>query len=324
MFKTRVTQILGIEYPIIGGTMQWLSVAKLVAAQSNAGCLGVLSSATHSSKEDLKKEIRKVKALTDKPFAVNVSLFPSMRPFPVEDVIDAAHEEGVTIIETSGRSPEPYIERIRKPGVIHIHKCARVRDAKKAEALGADIVTVVGFECAGHPSADDVPAMVLIPRVVDAVKVPVVAGGGIADGRGFVAALALGAEGVIMGTRFVATQECEIHQRFKEALEAADITDTVLVCRSFGEQVRLYRNGLARQILEMERGGVGLEEILPLMSGLRGLEAYIKGDLDAGVFPIGQSAGLVKKVKTVKEVVDDIFDEARQVWERMAQSRLPG
>ena len=315
--KTRVTEMLGIEYPIIGGTMQWLSRAELVAAISNAGCLGIIPSATFSSKEELRQEIRRTRELTDKPFAVNINLFPMMRPFSIEDMIDVIHEEGVKIIETSGRSPEAYMERIKKPGVIHMHKCARVRDAIKAEKLGADVVTVVGTECGGHPSAEGVTSMVIVPRTVDSVKVPVLAGGGIADGRGLIAALALGAEGVVMGTRFMATKECPFHDKFKEAILAADVTDTMLLLMSHGAPLRAYRNQQANKVHELESRGAELDEILPHMSGLLGRAAYQSGDVDGAILAMGQAAGLVREIKTVKQVVDDVIEEARRIHQRI-------
>lgn len=320
MFKTRVTEMLGIEHPIIGGTMQWLSRAELVAAISNAGCLGIIPSATFSSKEELRQEIRRTRDLTDKPFAVNINLFPMMRPFSIEDMIDVIHEEGVKIIETSGRSPEAYMERIKTPGVIHMHKCARVRDAIKAEKLGADVVTVVGTECGGHPSAEGVTSMVIVPKTVDSVNIPVLAGGGIADGRGLIAALALGAEGVVMGTRFMATKECPFHDKFKEAILAADVTDTVLLLMSHGAPLRAYRNRQANKVHELESRGAELDEILPHMSGLLGRTAYQSGDVDGAILAMGQAAGLVREIKTVKQVVDDIIEEARRVHQRIAPS----
>lgn len=317
MSANRVTDLLGIEYPIIGGTMQWLSRAEFVAAISNAGCLGIIPSATFNSKEELKQEIRKCKSLTDRPFAVNVGLFPSMRPFSPEEMIDAALEEDVKIIETSGRSPEPYMARIKQPGVVHMHKCARVRDAVKAEKLGVDIIGIAGTECGGHPSAEQVTTMVLLPKTVDSVKAPVVAAGGIADGRGLVAALALGAEGVVIGTRFMATEECPIHPAFKKTLVEADVADTALLLMSYGAPLRAYRNSVAQEVQEMEARGEELATILPLLSGLRGLAAYQRGDVDGGVFPCGQVAGLVSQVKTVQQVVNEIVGDARQLSRRL-------
>ncbi len=317
MFETRATAILGIKYPIIGGTMQWLSRAGLVAAQSNAGILGILPSATFNSKEELKQEIRKTKDMTDRPFAVNVNLFPMMRPFRIEDMIDAVKEEGIKIVETSGRSPAPYIDAIKEDGAIHMHKCARVRDAIKVEGLGTDIVTIVGIESGGHPSAEEVTTLVLLQKTVDSVKIPVLAGGGFVNGRGLVAALAMGAEGIVVGTRFIATRECPIHDRFKEALVNADVTATTLIMKSHGAPLRAFRNKVAEDVLELEEKGTKLEEILPLLSGVKGLDAYSKGDLDGGIFPCGQAAGLIRDIEEVKEVVKEIMDEAKGVCQRL-------
>lgn len=317
MLETKATKILGIKYPIFGGTMQWLSRAELVAAQSNAGILGILPSATFNSKEELKQEIRKTKDMTDKPIAVNVNLFPMMRPFSIEDMIDAAKEEGIKIIETSGRSPASYLEAIKEDGAIHMHKCARVRDAVKVESLGTDIVTIVGIECGGHPSGEEITTLVLLQKTVASVKIPVLAGGGFADGRGLVAALALGADGIVLGTRFIATHECPIHDQFKEALVSADVTDTTLVMKSHGAPLRVFKNRVANDVVKLEEKGAKLEELLPLLSGEKGLEAYSKGDLDGGIFPCGQSAGLIRDIKGVKELVDEIINEAKEVCRKL-------
>lgn len=317
MFETKATKILGIQYPIIGGTMQWLSKAELVAAQSNAGILGILPSASFNSKEELKQEIRKTKDWTDRPFAVNINLFPMMRPFSIEDMIDAAKEEGIKVIETSGRSPASYMEAIKEDGAVHMHKCARVRDAIKVEGLGTDIVTIVGTECGGHPSAEEVTTLVLLPKTVDSVNIPVLAGGGFSNGRGLAAALALGAEGIVVGTRFIATRECPIHDRFKEALVSADVTATTLIMKSHGAPLRAFRNKVAEEVLELEDKGTKIEEILPLLSGVKGLEAYSKGHIEGGIFPCGQSAGLIKDIKGVKEVVEEIMNEAKEVFQRL-------
>ena len=318
MLKTRVTEMLGIEYPIIGGTMQWLSRAELVAAQSNAGCLGIIPSATFNSKEEFLQEIRKAKTLTDKPFAVNINLFPMMRPFSIDDMIDAVHEEEIKIVETSGRNPAEYIGKIKKNGAIHMHKCARVRDAVKAEREGIDIVTIVGIECGGHPSAEEVTTFVLLPKTVDSVSIPVMVGGGVSDGRGLAAALAMGAEGVVIGTRFIATSECPIHDNFKELLVDSEVTATTLLLRSAGAPLRAYRNKVAEEVLGMEAKGSKIEDILPTMSGIKGKEAYVSGDLNGGVFPCGQSAGLIKKVMTVKEMVEEITEDAQKAIRRIS------
>ena len=213
MFKTRITEMFGIEYPIIQGALMWLSRAELVSAVSNAGGLGIMASLTFPTIKELRQEIRKIKSMTDKPFAVNITILPTIRPVNYEEYINAAIEEGVDIIETAGRNPEPYMKELKDAKVKVIHKVSRVRDVKTAERLGVDAVTIVGFEAAGHPGMDEVTSLVLIPLSVDAVKIPVIAGGGIGDARGFVAALALGAEGVLMGTRFMASRECAVHPK---------------------------------------------------------------------------------------------------------------
>ncbi len=321
MFKTRVTEMLGIEHPLIAGTMQALSRAELVAAVANAGAFGILPSATFDSKDELRQEIRKTRSLTDKPFGVNINLFPMLRPVSIEESIDTTLEEGIKVIETSGRSPTPYVERIKKGGALLMHKCARVRDASSAERAGADIVEIVGFECGGHPSAEEVTTLILLPRVVDAVKVPVVGGGGFGDARGFVACLALGAEGVLMGTRFMATKECPIHDNFKQAfLEAAE-TATMLVERSIGNPARVMRNETAQKVLEMEEKGATLKDLIPLIAGERGRQAMAEGDVQGGIMACGQVVGLIHDVPTVKQLVDSIINGAREIAERLSRLR---
>jgi len=316
MWKTRATETLGIQVPIVGGTMQWLSRAPFVAAICNAGGLGILPSASFSSKEELRDEIRRTQDLTDNPFAVNINLFPMMRPFSVEEMIEVAHAEGVKILETSGRSPEPHMDRLKEKGPVLMHKCARVRDAGKAEALGLDLVTIVGTECGGHPSAEGVTTMVLLPKTVETVRIPVLAGGGIADGRGLMAALALGAEGIVLGTRLMATEECPLHPAFKAALVEADVTATGLLLMSHKAPIRAYLNATAREVLELEAKGAGLGDLLPKMAGVRGREAYEKGDLDGGLWPCGQAVGLVKKILPVRELFQEMLHEAHEIRRR--------
>lgn len=318
MWKTRVTEILGIEYPIIGGPMQWLSKSKFVSAISNAGALGIITSASFASKDELREEIHKTRELTDKPFAVNINLFPSIRPFSVDDMIDVLDEEEIAIVETSGSSPEKHMERLKKNGRIHLHKCARRRDAVKAEKLGADIVEVVGTECGGHPSTEGVTTMVLLPRTAESVSIPVVGGGGIGDGRGVMAAFAMGAEGVVLGTALMATQECPIHMDFKKALVNAEETVTCLLLDSLKAPVRAFRNRTAEEVLDMEASCRPLEEILPKMKGERGLAAYEKGDLDGGIWACGQVAGLVKHILPVRDFLKMVMDEAEEIRKRWA------
>jgi NAD(P)H-dependent flavin oxidoreductase YrpB (nitropropane dioxygenase family) len=318
MWKTRVTELLGIELPIIGGAMQWLSRAAFVAAVSNAGGLGIITSASFASKDELKAEIRKTRDLTNRPFAVNINLFPSMRPFSVDDMIDALDDEGIMIVETSGRNPEKHMKRLKDGGRTHMHKCARRRDAVKAESLGTDLVTVVGNECGGHPNDDGVTTMVLLPRTVDSVTIPVVAGGGFADGRGLMAALSMGAEGIVVGTALMATEECPMHAAFKKALIAAEETSTRLVLNSFKAPVRAFHNRTAQEVLEMENAGVPLQDILPKMKGERGREAYEKGDVEGAVWACGQVAGLVKEVMPVRAYFQRIIAEAEAIRRRWA------
>ena len=317
MFKTRITELFGIKYPIIAGAMQLLSRAELVAAVSNAGGLGLLASTTFENKEELREEIRKTKSLTDKPFGVNLNLFPMMRQRSVEEDIDLFIDEGVGIVESSGASPEPYVPLLKEAGIKIIHKVPAVRFARKAESVGVDAVTIVGFECAGHPGMDDVTSLILVPLTVDAVKIPVAAGGGFCDARSFVAALALGADGVVMGTRFVATHECIAHPKIKEWLVTAKETDTTLIDRSLGLPMRVIKNKPAEKALEMDKRGASLEELLTVISGELGRKAWMKGDIDAGVVSLGMAIGRIHEIVSVKEVIDGIIEEAKAICKRL-------
>ena len=319
MLKTKVTKMLGIEYPIQMGTMAWLTRAELVAAAAEAGIFGCIPSASFDSPEELRQEIKKAKALTKKPIGVNISLFPMARPYKLEDMIDAALGEGIRIIETSGRSPAAYVERIKKGGATLLHKCARVRDVVSAERAGVDLVSIVGTECGGHPSMEDVTTMILGPMAVDAVKIPVLVGGGIADGRGLVAALAFGAEGVLMGTRFMVTKECMLHNNIKKALVEAKETDTAIIQRSIQNPVRVFKNKVAQQVLDMEAKGATLEQLMPLIGGERGKKAWEVGDVDGGVLHAGQVLGLIGDIPTVKQVVDRTVAEAEAVYKRLGR-----
>ncbi len=317
MFKTRITEMLGIKYPIIMGPMQWISRAELVSAASNAGGLGILASVTFPTVEKLRQEIRKTKSMTDKPFAVNVTLLPTSRPVNYEEYFSAAIEEGVDIIETSGRSPEPYIKLLKDAGVKVIHRATRTRDIKTAERVGADAVTILGIEAAGHPGMEDVTSLVRIPVAADSVKIPVIAAGGIADARGFVAALALGAEGVLMGTRFIASQECSVHPNIKQWLLELGEADTILIQRSIKNTSRVVSTDYTRKILEMEEKGATLEELLPLISGQRGRNAYATGDTDKATMTVGQVVGLIRDIPSVQEIIEGIISEARLIVQRL-------
>ena len=317
MFKTRITEMFGIEYPIIQGALQWLSRAELVAAVSNAGGLGTISSLTFPTVKELRDEIRKTKSMTDKPFAINITMLPTIQPVNYEEYINAALEEGVNIIETSGRSPKPYMKLLKDAKVKIMHKVPRVRNAKTVEHLGVDAVTIVGFETAGHPGMDDVGSLVLIPRAVDAVRIPVIAAGGIGDARGFIAALALGAEGVLMGTRFMASKECNLPPKIRQWLVQAGETDTLMIERSIKNAARVMKTDFAQKVLEMEEKGATLEELLPMISGQRGKQALEEDDINAGVIVCGQVIGLIQEIPSVKEIIDGIISEAKLIGRRL-------
>ena len=313
MLKTRVTEMLGIEYPIQCGTMMWLGRAELISAVANAGGLCCLPAAMYPTSEDLLDEIKKTRDMTDKPFGVNVSLFPALMPRPPEEMIQTVIDAGIKILETAGRSPEPYREMIKDAGLIHIHKCARTRDASKADRLGVDIVSIVGTEAGGHPSMEGVTSMVLIPQAVDAIKAPLIAGGGFGDGRALLVALALGAEGVNMGTRFMATKECPMDQAAKEKLVESTETSTVMVMMSLGNPSRSLRTPWTEKILEMEKQGASLEDLIPMITGQAGVSGWIQGKVDEGIFPCGQVVGRVNDIPTVAELMQDIVNEAKEV-----------
>ncbi len=321
MIKTKVTEMLGCKYPIIAGTMARISNPEFVAAASNAGACAVLASANYKSPDELHDAIKKTQSLTDQPFAVNINLFPALMPQDkLEDYVDATLAEGVKIIETSGhKAPEDLVPKFRDGGAIWIHKCAGVRYAKKGASLGADMVTVVGYENGGATGILDIGTMVMTPSVVDALDVPVIAGGGISDGRGVAAALALGAEGVIMGTRLMATKECPIHDNLKQAFIEAAETDTTLALRSVGNTHRFWNNKAAQNVLELEAEGAPLFKLIDAASGDRAEKMYKEGDIDLGVVACGQGVGLVKDIPTVKELLDRTMSEAEEIISRLSR-----
>jgi NAD(P)H-dependent flavin oxidoreductase YrpB (nitropropane dioxygenase family) len=315
--KTRVTEILRVKYPLIMGTMGYQSDAEFVAAAANAGIFGCLASIMSPTSQALREEIRKTRSLTDKPFGVNINLFPMVSPVPIEEYTDAAIEEGVPVIETSGRSPADLVKRIKKANVTLMHKCVSVRHAVTAERLGADIVAVVGYEAAGHPGRDPIGSLVLFPQAVNAVKIPVVAAGGIGDARGFVAAFALGAEGVCMGTVFMATKECPIHPNLKQRLIEARETDTTMTFHSKGDPMRALRNPLTAQIQEMEEKGATTQDIIELIGGGKGRHAAAIGEADWTLLSIGQVVAQIHDVPTIKELVDRLMDEVAAVQQKL-------
>jgi NADH:quinone reductase (non-electrogenic) len=322
MLKTKITEMLGIKYPLIAGTMMNISYPEFVAACSNAGGLGILASVIYKKKSDLREGIQKIKSLTDKPFAINVNLFPMLKPVNLRKWIQIMIDEGVPIIETSGHeAPEKYVSMMKDAGITWIHKCAGVRYAKKGAKLGADIIEIVGWENGGATGKYDIGSLVLTPTVVDAVNVPVVAGGGVADGRGLLAMMALGAEGVIMGTRMMATKECPIHDNLKQVLIEKQEIDTTLVMRSLHSTHRVWNNAAAQKILELEKKGASDIEIFEMAAGSKALEMYQEGHLDVGMVSCSQNMSLIKDIPTVQELFDRIMKEADDILNRLSKQR---
>ncbi len=318
MLQTKITRILGIEYPIIGGTMMSISKADFVAAISNAGGLGILASAIYQTKEEFSDAIERIQELTDKPFAVNINLFPSMRPIDNNDYVDILVEKGVKIVETSGHSaPEELCARFKKAGMTWIHKCVGIRYAKKVEKMGADIVTVVGYENGGATGTLDIGTLVLVPAVKDAVDLPVIGGGGVSDGRGVTALLALGAEAVIIGTRLLLTKECPIHDNLKQALCDASELDTMLIMRSIGATHRVWNNAAAQKCQEIEDADQGFEALVDAAAGEKARKMFDHGDIDAGVLALGQTIGLIHDVPTVKELFDRIMKDVQKTVKQL-------
>lgn len=321
--KTRITELLGIKYPIIQGGMQNLGTPELASAVSDAGGLGTINATVYPEPVDLQNAIRQTKKLTSKPFCVNISLLPDANVGDdTVNIIKLCGQEGVPVIETAGTSPKHLVEHIKREGIIHIHKVPAVSHALSAERAGVDAIIIVGLECGGHPGKDEVGTVVLTAKAAAKCNIPVISGGGYVDGRGMVAALALGAEGVVMGTRFVAVQECPIHQNFKQWILAASEKDTVLCQKSIKNMVRVANNATARQCIEVEsKGNVTVKELLPVIGGGRQRKAYESGDIDAGLFPIGHAIGLIEDIPTVKEAIDTIFSEFMQTLDRLQTIR---
>lgn len=316
--RTRFTELFGVEHPIIQGGMQWVARAELVAAVANAGALGFIAALTQPTPEKLLEEIARCRSLTDKPFGVNLTILPSITPPPYAEYRDAIIEAGIKIVETAGDKPGEHVEILRRAGVKVIHKCTSVRHALSAERIGVDAISIDGYECAGHPGEDDIPGMVLIPATTSRVKIPVIASGGFGDGRGLVAALALGAEGVNMGTRFMCTLESPIHENIKRQIVAADERCTELIFRTMGNTARVARNSVSTQVVAMERGGARFEDVRELVAGSRGRGVYEVGDKDAGIWTVGQVQGLIDDIPSCAALVSRIVTEA----EDLIQSRL--
>lgn len=314
MITTEVTRKLGIKYPIIGGTMMWVSYPEFVAAISNAGGLGVLASAIFKTREEFEKAVEKTLSLTDKPFAVNLNLFPTMAPVDNNDYLDIMIKHGVSIVETSGHSaPEDLTGKFKKAGMTWIHKCVGVRYALKVESMGADMVTVVGYENGGATGKLDTGTMVLIPSVVDAVNIPVIGGGGISDARGLLAVLALGAGAVIMGTRLLLTKESPVHENLKKALLSATELDTMLIMRSVNSTHRVWSNSAAEKCRELEQQNATIEQLFPIVTGKKSKEMYDTGNLDTGIVSVGQGVGLVHDIPAVEDLFNRIMHQAEAI-----------
>jgi len=314
--KTRLTEMLGIETPLICGGMMRVGTAELAAAASNAGALGVMTALTQPTPDLLHDEIEKCKSLTSKPFAVNLTVGVVATEVNYDDYVDVIVRSGVKVVETAGRSPEPFMDVFNAHDIKVIHKCVAVRHALKAERLGVAAVSIDGFECAGHPGEEDVTGLVLIPAAANRLKIPVVASGGFADGRGLVAALALGAEGINMGTRFMVTQEAPIHEGIKQKIVDMDETQTSLIFRSFRNTARVYTNDVALQVIEKEKTGAEFGDIHELVSGKNQEKAWSTGDIDAGMVTVGMCGGLINDIPTCEELVNNIMTDAEAIIEQ--------
>jgi nitronate monooxygenase len=314
MLKTRFTELVGVEHPIVQGGMQWVGRAQLVSAVANAGALGFITALTQPTPEDLTKEIARCREMTDKPFGVNLTILPALKPPPYAEYRQAIIESGVRVVETAGSNPQEHIAAFKAHGIKVIHKCTSVRHAVKAEKLGADAISIDGFECAGHPGEDDVPGLILIPAAADKVTIPMIASGGFGDARGLVAALALGAEGINMGTRFMCTVESPIHQRVKEQIVANDERATDLIFRTLHNTARVARNAVSQEVLAIERkGGATIDDIRHLVAGQRGKVVYEAGDPDFGIWSAGMVQGLIHDIPTCAQLVSRIVAEAEAI-----------
>jgi nitronate monooxygenase len=320
-FKTRFTELVGIDYPIVQGGMMWVGRAELAAAVSNAGGLGILTALTQPTPDALRQEIERCRSMTAKPFAVNLTILPSVNPPPYAEYRQAIIDSGIKIVETAGHNPQEHVAHFKEHGIIVVHKCTAVRHALSSQRMGVDAISIDGFECAGHPGEDDIPGLVLIPAAADKVKIPMIASGGFGDGRGLVAALALGADGINMGTRFCATVEAPIHPRVKQLLVDNDERGTNLIFRSLRNTARVGKNGVSERVVEiLKRPDAKFEDVAHLVRGAQGRVLLETGDLDAGLVWAGQVQGLIHDIPTVAELIQRIIREATDI----IASRLPG
>ena len=318
--ETAITRLFGITHPIIQGGMQWVGRAELTAAVSNAGALGILTALTQPSPEALYDEIKRTRGMTDRPFGVNLTFLPTLKPIPYEAYRDVIIDAGIKIVETAGNNPSAHMPALKKAGIKVIHKCTTVRHAVKAQDIGVDAVSIDGFECAGHVGEDDIPGLVLIPAAVSKLKIPVVASGGFGDGRGLVAALALGAEAINMGTRFMCTVESPVHDKIKKAIVEQTEHDTCLILRSLRNSSRVSKSALALSVIEMEKSGATINEIGPKVAGVKGRAVYEGGDVEGGIWTVGQVQGIIHDIPTCEVLVTRIVQEAEHlIRERLAR-----
>lgn len=314
MFKTRFTETFGIDLPIVQGGMMWVGRAELAAAVSNSGALGILTALTQPTPEALMREIERCRAMTDKPIGVNLTILPTVAPPPYAEYRRAIIESGVTIVETAGHKPQEHVADFKAHGVKVIHKCTAVRHALSAERMGVDAISIDGFECAGHPGEDDIPGLILIPAAAEKISIPVIASGGFADGRGLVAALALGADGITMGTRFCATEEAPIHQNVKQLLIDNDERGTNLIFRKLHNTARVGKSPVSDEVVEiLSRPDATFDDVRHLVGGALGRQVLETGDIGAGLVWAGQVQGLIHDIPTVAKLVSRIMREAQEI-----------
>ncbi len=321
--RTRFTEAFGVEHPIIQGGMQWVGKAELVAAVAQAGALGFLTALTQPTPEDLAKEIARTRDLTDKPFGVNLTILPTITPPPYAEYRAAIIEAGIKVVETAGYKPKEHVDHFKAHGVKVIHKCTAVRHGLSAERMGVDAISIDGFECAGHPGEDDIPGLILIPAAADQIKIPLIASGGFADGRGLLAALVLGADGVNMGTRFCVTKEAPIPESFKQKMVENDERQTDLIFRTLHNTARVMRNAVSQEVVSIEKaGGARFEDVQHLVAGSRGRNALAAGDTDGGIWSAGMVQGLIHDIPSCAELVRRIVAEAEALLsDRLASLR---
>lgn len=321
--KTRFTEMFGVKHPIAMGGMQWVGKAELVAAVANAGGLGFLTALTQPTPEDLAKEIGRVREMTDQPFGVNLTILPTMTPPPYAEYRRAIIESGVKIVETAGSRPQEHVDDLKANGVKIIHKCTAVRHALSAERMGADCISIDGFECAGHPGEDDIPGLILIPAAANKVTVPMIASGGFGDGRGLAAALALGAEGINMGTRFCATKEAPIHENVKQKIVDSDERDTNLIFRKLRNTARVGKNAVSDKVVEiLSQDGTEFKDVADYVKGAKGRAVMENGNLDEGLYWAGQVQGLIHDIPTVDELITRIVSDAEDIIKSRLQTVL--